>query len=84
MTLQSDIAAAKRWWRSRTIWLGAHLVAAAPLLEYARDHSQLLHGYIGEADGAVSFALGALIIWLRNRTTTPIGKPADPTDQAGA
>lgn len=84
MTLQSDIAAAKRWWRSRTIWLGAHLVAAAPLLQYARDNSQLLHHYIGEADGAVSFALGALIIWLRNRTTTPIGKPADSTDQAGA
>ncbi|MCP1376029.1 hypothetical protein [Dyella lutea] len=84
MTLQTDIAAVKRWWRSRTIWLGAHLMAAAPVLEYVRDHSQMLHHYIGEADSAVSFALGALIVYLRNKTTTPIGKRSDPTNQAGA
>lgn len=84
MTIQTDIAAAKRWWRSRTIWLGAHLVAASPFIQYAHDNSQMLHRYIGDADAAVSFALGALLIWLRNKTRTAIGKPADPTDQAGA
>ena len=83
MTLQTDIAAAKRWWRSRMIWLGAHLILAAPVLEYARDHSQLLHAYIGEADGAVSFVLGALIVYLRNQTTAPIGKPHDDNLRAG-
>ena len=84
MTLATDLIAAKRWWRSKTIWLGAHLIAAAPVLEYARDNSTMLHAYIGKADSAVSFALGALVVYLRNNTTTPIGKPADPTDNAGA
>lgn len=84
MTFQTDIAAAKRWWRSKTVWLGAHLMLAAPVLEYARDNSTLLHPYIGRADGAVSFALGALVVYLRNVTRGPIGKPVDDTDKAGA
>ena len=74
MTYYTD---AKRWWRSKTIWLGTHLIAAAPVLEYVRDNSALLHAYIGKADAAVSFALGAVVIWLRNVTRKPIGKTAD-------
>ena len=84
MTLATDLTAAKRWWRSKTIWLGAHLILAAPVLEYVRDNSTMLHAYIGKADAAVSFALGALLVYLRNVTRGPIGKPADPTDSAGA
>ena len=75
MTIYTD---AKRWWHSKTIWLGTHLMAAAPVLEYARDNSTLLHHYIGAADGAVSFALGVVVVWLRNVTRKPIGKVAAP------
>lgn len=75
MTIATDVQAAKRWWHSKTIWLGTHLMAAAPVLEYARDNSTLLHHYIGAADGAVSFALGVLVVWLRKVTRGPIGKP---------
>lgn len=83
MSIQTDIAAAKRWWRSRTIWLGAHLMAASPVLEYVRDHSTLLHSYIGKADSAVSFAIGALLVYLRNKTSQPIGKPHNDNLRAG-
>jgi hypothetical protein len=71
MTLYTD---AKRWWKSKTIWLGAHLMAAAPMLEYARDNSTMLHAYIGKADAAVSFVLGLVVVWLRNVTRQPLGK----------
>ena len=81
MTVYTD---AKRWWHSKTIWLGTHLMAAAPVLEYARDNSTLLHAYVGKADAAISFALGVIVVWLRNVTRKPIGKMPDPTDQAGA
>ena len=83
MTYTAIYTDAKRWWRSKTIWLGGHLMVAAPVLEYARDNSHLLSQYIGRADGAVSFALGALIVWLRKVTTKPIGKtPDDNADHA--
>ena len=66
---------AKRWWHSKTIWLGGHLIAASPLLQYARDNVSSLHYIIGKYDAAVSFLLGGVLIWLRNVTTKPIGKP---------
>lgn len=85
MIFAEDVGRAKRWWKSKIIWLGGHLIAAAPVLEYARDNSALLHQYIGRADAAVSFALGAALVYLRNVTRGPIGKPAaDDTDKAGA
>lgn len=72
----------KRWWQSKMIWLGAHLVLLFPLLEYARDNSPLLEAYIGKGTGPLSFGLGLLIIWLRNLTRVPIGKPEPPDDNA--
>lgn len=70
-------ADAKRWWKSKTIWLGNSLMGAAPVLEYARDNSTMLAEYIGRATSAAAFGLGLLIVWLRKRTTKPLGKPEE-------
>ena len=64
----------KRWWRSKTVWLGNTLIGAAPVLEYARDNSVMLAEYIGKATAATAFGLGMLIIYLRKKTTEPLGK----------
>lgn len=73
MTLYTDV---KRWWKSKTVWLGNTLMAAAPLLEYARDNSTLLAEYIGKATSAFAFGLGVLIVWLRRQTHTSITRRA--------
>ena len=66
---------AKRWWHSKTVWLGAHLMAASPVLQYAHDNVSSLHEIVGKFDAAIAFVLGAVIVWLRNVTSIPIGKP---------
>lgn len=78
MTMSQNLQAAKRWWHSKTVWLGAHLMAASPVLEYAHDNVASLHQIIGKFDAAVSFALGAALVWLRNVTRVPLGKPVTP------
>jgi hypothetical protein len=69
MTFSGDV---KRWWNSRTIWLGNLLVVFGLVLEYVNANSAMLTPYFGKWGGAASVAIGVLTIILRRATTAPI------------
>lgn len=72
MTLYDDV---KRWWKSKTIWLGSALVVLGALIEYLASNSDQWQGYFGEWGGVAGMVIGALNVLLRLRTTKTIGKP---------
>ena len=74
MARNTPKATFKKWWRSKLVWLGNMLVVSSPILEYARDNSELMAEYIGKATSAVTFGLGMAIVWMRKNTSTAISK----------
>lgn len=71
MSLKDD---AKKWWASRSIWLGNLLIAAGAVVEYLNASGGMLLPYLGTYGGAVMLVIGVLNVLLRLATTKPVGK----------
>ncbi len=72
MTFYDDV---KRWWKSRTIWLGTVLMVIGALVEYRAANEAQWRDYFGDWGGPAAIAIGVLNVLLRLRTTKAIGKP---------
>lgn len=71
---ESPMVAVKRWWQSRTLWLGTVAIVGGLVLEVLIAERQLALDLFGQFGPLIIVGLGIAVKVLRWKTTTGIRK----------
>lgn len=71
---ESPMYAVKRWWQSKTLWLGSAAIVGGLVLDVLAAERQMALQAFGEYGPAIIIGLGIAVNLLRWKTTTGIRK----------
>ena len=71
---ESPMVAVKRWWQSKTLWLGSTAIVGGLVLEVLLAERQMALEAFGQYGPAIIIGLGIAVKVLRWKTTTGIRK----------
>lgn len=71
---ESPLILVKRWWQSRTLWLGTAAIVGGLVLDVLAAERQMALQAFGQYGPAIIIGLGVAVNLLRWKTTTGVSK----------